>query len=105
MKSIKKRDIIEFVVAEMKLSPVDDGFDKACENYVKLQLRIGKKAELNNKLKCFCGNVRTFYKKSRKYLSEYHCHCLKIGKNLNMDNFRSVKKIKFEILETNVLPK
>ena len=47
----KKRDIVEFVVAEMKLSPVDDGFDQACENYVKLQLRIGKKTELNAKLK------------------------------------------------------
>ena len=103
MKSIKKRDIIEFVVAEMKLSPVDDGFDKACENYVKLQLRIGKKAELNNKLKCFCGNVRTFYKKSRKYLSEYHC--LEIGRNLNMDNIGRGRIIKVEILEPHILPK
>ena len=72
MKSIKKRDIIEFVIAEMKLSPVDTGFDNACENYVRLQLRIGKKAELNSRLKYFCGNVRKFYKKHSKYMIEYH---------------------------------
>ena len=66
MKSIKKKAVVEFVIAEMKLSPVDTGFDNACENYVRLQLRISKKAELNTKLKYFCGNVRKFYKKHRK---------------------------------------
>ena len=66
MKSIKKRAIVEFVIAEMKLSPVDKGFQEACENYVRLQLRIGKKANLNSKLQYFCGNVIKFYRKSRK---------------------------------------
>jgi len=63
MKSVQKRAIIEFVFAELKLSPIDDGFFKACENYVRLELRIGEKTELNSKLKNFCDYTTKLYKK------------------------------------------
>ena len=66
MKSIKKRAIVEFVFAELKVSPSDNGFLKACENYVRLELRISDKAELNSKLKNFCDHTAKLYRKSRK---------------------------------------
>ena len=67
MRSIKKRAIVEFVFAELKISPTDTGFQKACENYVRLELKIGEKCHLNTKLKNFCEYVTKLYKKSRKY--------------------------------------
>ena len=66
MKLIKKREIIEFVFAELKLSPTDKGFQKAVENYVRLKLRISERAELNSKLTNFCEYVTKLYKKNRK---------------------------------------
>ena len=68
MKSIKKRAIVEFVVAELKISPLKTGpaFQKACENYVRLELKIGEKTVLNTKLKSFCAYVKSLYRKFSK---------------------------------------
>ena len=68
MRSIKKRAIIEFVFSELKVSPTDAEFQKSCENYVRLELRISEKAELNSKLQNFCKHATKLYRKSSKYL-------------------------------------
>ena len=71
-KTIAKRAIVEFVVAELKIFPLDKGFQKACENYVRLQLKISEKALLNSKLQNFCKHTTKLYKQSCKYFeSEY----------------------------------
>ena len=66
-KTITKRAIVEFVVAELKIFPIDKGFHKACENYVRLELKISEAAELNSKLKNFCDHTTKLYRKNRKY--------------------------------------
>ena len=68
MRSIKKKAIVEYVVAELKIFPQSKGFYKACENYVKLELRMAEKGALNSKLKNFCSHVGALYKKFSKYL-------------------------------------
>ena len=67
MKSITKRAIVEFVVAELKIFPQNKEFPKACENYVKLELRMAEKGALNSKLANFCKHVKTLYIKFSKY--------------------------------------
>ena len=66
-KTISKRAIVEFVAAELKIFPSDKGFHKACENYVRLELKLSETAQLNSKLKNFCDHTTKLYKKSRKY--------------------------------------
>ena len=71
-KTVSKRAIVEFVVAELKIFPLDKGFHKACENYVRLELKISETAQLNSKLQNFCKYTAKLHKQNRKYLSEYH---------------------------------
>ena len=71
-KTISKRAIVEFVVAELKIFPVDKGFQKACENYVRLQLKLSENAPLNSKLQNFCKHTTKLYRQNSEYLSEYH---------------------------------
>ena len=71
-RTVSKRAIVEFVVAELKIFPLDKGFHKACENYVRLELKLSETAQLNSKLQNFCKHTTRLYRQNSKYLSEYH---------------------------------
>ena len=100
VKKIQKRNIIvNLLHKNEKITPTHQDFQSEVEKLLCEELRISPKRLDKIKVKIFCDNARTFFKKTRTYTSDIILHLQNV--ELYVFTFKSSKR---KILSSSNIP-